>query len=348
MFTLGDIKLNTPVISPPLAGISSYPFRILNRKFGCEFSFLEMIHCRSLAYSSKKTHEMMRFTEEELPLGIQLLGENERFLLKALEKIQDLPFSIVDLNAACPQKKVTSKGEGAHLLKTPKKLARLLKIMVKNCAKPVSLKMRLGWDDDSKACDIASSGQDTGIKAIFIHGRTKAQGYGGEVNYKAIARIKKKLKIPVIASGNMLNGKLAKKMFDETGCDAVTVARGALGNPWIFREIKEYIEKGKVLERPCVEDIIKTMKSHLKLSSDFYGSKRGLAHFKKFFIWYTRSFEGVKPLRNEISRINTEREIFMSSNAGLVPVLYRSCTVLKIPHQSVPESRFKVTPVKFP
>lgn len=305
MFTLGDIKLNTPVISPPLAGISSYPFRALNRKFGCEFSFLEMINCRSLVYSSNKTSEMMRFTEEELPLGIQLLVENEGLLLKALEKIQDYPFSMVDLNAACPQKKIIFRGEGAYLLKTPKKLKRLLKIMVKNCAKPVSLKMRLGWDDDSMASDIASSCQDAGIKAIFIHGRTKTQGYGGEIRYKAIARIKKKLKVPVIASGNILNGKLAKKMFDETGCDAVTVARGALGNPWIFREIKEYIEKGKILERPCVEDIIKTMKSHLKLSSDFYGSKRGVAHFKKFFIWYTRSFKGVKLLRGKISNVNT-------------------------------------------
>jgi len=308
MFTLGDIKLNTPVILAPLAGISSYPFRALNREFGCEFSFLEMINCRSLVYSSNKTCEMMRFTEEELPLGIQLLVENEQILLKALEKIQDLPFSIVDLNAACPQRKVTFRGEGAHLLKTPKKLERLLKLMVKSCAKPVSLKMRLGWSDDSRACDIALSGQDAGIKAIFIHGRTKVQGYRGEVCYETLARIKKKLKVPVIASGDILNAELAKKMFDETGCDAVTVARGALGNPWIFREIKEYIEKGKILERPCVEDIIKTMKSHLKLSCDFYGSKRGLSHFKKFFIWYTRSFKGVKPLRGEISRLNTVEE----------------------------------------
>ncbi|NQT75010.1 MAG: tRNA dihydrouridine synthase DusB [Candidatus Omnitrophica bacterium] len=305
MFTLGDIKLNTPVISPPLAGISSHPFRALNRKFGCEFSFLEMINCRSLVYSSNKTGEMMRFTEEELPLGIQLLVENEGLLLKVLEKIHDLPFSIVDLNAACPQKKVTSRGEGAHLLKTPKKLERLLKLMVKNCVVPVSLKMRLGWSDDSRACDIALSGQDAGIKAIFIHGRTKAQGYSGEVCYKAIARIKKKLKVPVIASGDILSAGLAKKMFDETGCDAVTVARGALGNPWIFREIKEYLEKGKILERPCVEDIIKTMRSHLKLSCDFYGPKRGLSHFKKFFIWYTRSFKGVRLLRGEITKLNT-------------------------------------------
>ena len=305
MFTLGDIKLNTPVILPPLAGISSYPFRALNRKFGCEFSFLEMIDCRSLVYSSKKTREMMRFTKEELPLGIQLLGENERFLLKALEKIQDLPFSMVDLNAACPQRKVTSRGAGASLLRTPKKLEKLLKLMVKNCAVPVSLKMRLGWNDASRASDIASSGQDAGIKAIFIHGRTKAQGYEGGVRYEAIARIKKKLTVPVIASGDILNAGLAKKMFDETGCDAVTVARGALGNPWIFREIKEYIEKGKILKRPCVEDIIKTMKSHLKLSCDFYGSKRGLAHFKKFFIWYTRPFKGGRLLRGEIVRLNT-------------------------------------------
>ena len=322
MFTLGNSKLKTPVILPPLAGVSSYPFRVLNREFGCEFSFLEMIHCHSLVYDNKKTLEMMRFTEDELPLGIQLLGNDEKFICKALEKIQDAPFSIVDLNAACPQKKVVSRGEGASLLKTPEKLARLLKAMVKNCAQPVSLKMRLGWDDDSGAGDIALSAQDAGVSAIFVHGRTKVQGYGGGVNYRAIAGIKKKLQITVIGSGDVLSGKLAKKMFDETGCDAITVARGALGNPWIFREIKEYIEKGKILERPGVKDIIRTMKSHLELMIDFYGPRRGLVHFRKFFLWYTRSFEGVKRVREKVFMINTvEGTMDLMSKLEKTPVI---------------------------
>jgi len=305
MFAPGGIKLKTPFISPPLAGISSKPFRTLNRKFGCEFSFLEMIHCRSLAHSSKKTFELLKFTDDELPLGVQLLGENEDFILKALEKIEKYPFSLVDFNAACPKKKVVSKGEGATLLKTPKKLAGLLKAVVRNCSKPVSVKIRLGWNDASGALDAALLCEDAGIKAIFIHGRTRSQGYSGEVDYGTLAEIKKRIKIPMIASGNILNAVMAKKMFDETGCDAITVARGSLGNPWIFREIKEYMEKGILLPRPGLKEVMEVMKFHFNLSNDFYGTKRGILHFKKFFIWYTRSFRGAKPLRRGIAGINT-------------------------------------------
>ena len=297
-------KLKNPVVLSPLAGISSYPFRALNRKFGCEFCFLEMINCRTLAHSSAKTFRMMRTSEEDRPLGIQFLGSDEKFILKSLDKIQRSSFDIVDFNAACPQRKVTSRGEGAALLKDPKKLASLLKLIVKNHNGPVSVKIRLGWDDCSKASDIALSCRDAGIDALFVHGRTKEQGYSGTVNYSAIANIKKKLDIAVVASGDILNAGLAKKMFDETGCDAITVARGSLGNPWIFREISEYLKNGRVLPKPSTKELIRVMLLHFNMLRDFYGDKRGVKHFKKFFIWYTRGFEGAKPMRNEISRIS--------------------------------------------
>lgn len=295
------LKLKNPVILPPLAGISSYPFRVLNRKFGCEFCFLEMINCRSLSYLNTKTLKMMESSKDDHPLGIQLLGADKGFILKSLEKLQGHGFDLVDFNAACPQKKITSRGEGAALLKNPEKLAGLLRLIVKDCNGPVSAKMRLGWDSASKACDIALSVQDAGVDAIFVHGRTQAQGYSGPVDYKAIAKIKKSLRIPVVASGDILSAGLAKKMFDETGCDAITVARGALGNPWIFAEIKEYLKNGGILPRPAPKEIAGTMKLHLRLCCDFYGEGRGVAHFKKFFIWYTRWFKDIRLMRNEVS-----------------------------------------------
>jgi tRNA-dihydrouridine synthase B len=270
-----------------------------------------MINCRTLAHSSAKTFRMMRTSGEDRPLGIQFLGSDENFILKSLEKIQGLHFDIVDFNAACPQRKVASRGEGAALLKNPKKLASLLKLIAKNHAGPVSVKMRLGWDNCSKASDIALSCQDAGINVLFVHGRTKEQGYSGVVNYSAIAGIKKKLDIPVVASGDILNAELAKNMFDETGCDAITVARGSLGNPWIFREIRGYLKNGKILSRPSIKELVHVMLLHFKLLRDFYGDKRGVKHFKKFFIWYTRGFEGAKPMRNEISRIHTVEGIEM-------------------------------------
>ncbi|MDP8229874.1 MAG: tRNA dihydrouridine synthase DusB [Candidatus Gorgyraea atricola] len=300
--------LTDKVFLSPMAGISSLPFRMLNRGFGCGFCFLEMINCRSLSYSSRKTQEMMKTSKEDKPLGVQILGAKKEFILKALEKLQDYQMDILDFNAACPQKKITSRGEGAALLKTPKTLNKLLKLIVKNSDRPVTAKIRLGWNDFSHARDIALYAQDAGIHALFVHGRTKEQGYSGKVNYKAIRMIKKAVDIPIVGSGDILSAELAKRMLDETGCDAITVARGALGNPWIFKEIKEFLKTGKILKRPSIKDIAKTMKLHLDLGCDFYGERRGVVNFRKFFIWYTRYFKGTKPLRNKVTRINTMLE----------------------------------------
>ncbi|MFC1621308.1 tRNA dihydrouridine synthase DusB [Candidatus Omnitrophota bacterium] len=289
----------------PMAGISSLPFRMLNREFGCEFCFLEMINCRSLSGSSRKTQEMMNTSEKDKPLGVQILGEKKEFILRALEKLRDYRMDVLDFNAACPQKKITSRGEGAALLKTPKKLNKLLKLIVKNSDRPVTAKIRLGWNDFSHARDIALYAQDAGIRALFVHGRTREQGYSGKVNYKAISMIKKALCIPVVGSGDILNAEMAKKMLDETGCDTITVARGALGNPWIFKEIKEFLKTGNILKRPSMKEVTNIMKFHLDLCCNFYGEKRGVIGFRKFFIWYTRYFKGVKPLRNKAAHVKT-------------------------------------------
>ncbi|MFC1666309.1 tRNA dihydrouridine synthase DusB [Candidatus Omnitrophota bacterium] len=302
------LLLKHKTLLSPMAGVSSFPFRMLNRGFGCRFCFLEMINCRTLSYSNRKTQEMMRTSEKDRPLGVQILGRKEQFILRAVEKLQDYRMDILDFNAACPQKKITGRGEGAALLKTPKTLNSLLKLIVKNSNCPVTVKIRLGWNDFSHARDIALYAQDAGIGALFIHGRTREQGYSGKVNYEAITAVKKSLDIPVIASGDILNAESARKMIDETGCDAVTVARGALGNPWIFKEIEEFLRTGRILKRPAIKEIAKTMKLHFELCLDFYGEKRGVVNFRKFFIWYTRHFRGVKPLRTKVARINTKEE----------------------------------------
>ena len=252
-----------------------------------------------------KTHEMMRTSKKDKPLGVQILGAKKEFILRALEKLRDYQMDVLDFNAACPQKKITSRGEGAALLKTPKTLNKLLKVIVKNSDRPVTAKIRLGWDDISHARDIALHAQDAGINALFVHGRTREQGYSGKVNYEAIRIIKKAVDIPVVGSGDILNAELARKMLDETGCDAIIVARGALGNPWIFREIEEFLKTGKILKRPSAKETAKIMKLHLGLCCDFYGERRGVVNFRKFFIWYTRCFKGTKPLRNKTARVST-------------------------------------------
>jgi len=309
MLKIGSLKLSSPLVLSPMAGISAYPYRAINRKMGAELGFLEMLSARALSYSSRRSLEILRPGSCDRPLGVQLLGKDPYYILKALDKLQEYSFDILELNAACPQKKITNNGKGAYLLKKPEKINSLLKVIVKNTSKPVTLKMRLGWDSSENAVDIALGAQDSGVSAVCVHGRTKTQGYRKGVDYKAIAEIKKALKIPVIANGDIFSAQLAKKMFDETGADAVALARGALGNPWIFKEIKEFLKSGKIIPRPGVDEIKRVMQEHFDLCLELDGERNGVVKFRKFYIWYTRGFSGAKPLRVKIAKAKTKEHM---------------------------------------
>lgn len=253
---------------------------------------------------------MLASLPKDKPLGMQILGCEEQYILRALEVLRGYEFDLLDFNAACPSKKVVRRGEGSGLLKEPKKLKKILKLVVKNSWLPVTVKIRLGWDKDSvNAKDIALLAQDCGVNALFIHGRTKTQGYSGQVDYNMIREVKKVLDIPLIASGDIFSGLLAKKMLDETGCDGLAVARGSLGNPWIFKEIKEYLKSGKIINRPKEENIAKVLREHLDSSLDFYGERNGIVIFRKFYIWYTKGLCKVRRLRERSSRASTRPEV---------------------------------------
>ena len=251
---------------------------------------------------------------KDRPLGLQILGCEPKFILKGMDVLSKFKFDILDFNAACPAKKVVRRGEGASLLKEPKKLNSLLKLVVKNSKVPVTVKIRTGWDRDSiNAREVALLAQDAGVSGLFIHGRTKQEGYSGPVDYPTIRQVKEALVIPVIASGDALSGQLIKKMFDQTGCDAVAVARGALGNPWIFQGTS-----------PGRDEIMAVMLAHLKAYVDFYGERIGVIRFRKFFSWYTKGFKRVRELREKSSRVKTEekmREIIEESCDPKIPSL---------------------------
>ena len=290
-----------------MAGITDLPFRMLCRKFGAELAFVEMINCRSISHKSRKTRHMLSTLPKDKPLGIQILGCEEKYILKGLDVLRSYKFDIMDFNAACPAKKVVRRGEGAALLKDPKKLNKILKLVVKNSKIPVTVKIRLGWDKDSvNAKEVALYAQDAGISGLFIHGRTKTQEYGGNVDYEVIAKVKKALDIPVIASGDVFSGELAKRMLSETNCDGLVIARGSFGNPWIFKEIKEFLKTGKVIPKPARAKVIKVMLEHLDASIVFYEERNGVILFRKFFAWYTK---GIRPLREKCSRAKTRLEM---------------------------------------
>jgi nifR3 family TIM-barrel protein len=310
MLKIGKLKLKSNLILSPMAGITDLPFRMLCRRFGAELAFVEMINCRSISHKSRRTQSMLSSNPEDKPLGVQILGCEERFILKALDVLKAYKFNILDFNAACPAKKVVRRQEGAGLLKDPKKLSKLLKLIVKNSGVPVTVKIRTGWDKDCiNAREIALYVQDAGVSGLFIHGRTKAQGYSGAVDYTVLGQVKKALDIPVIASGDILSAQLAGKMLAETGCDGLVIARGAFGNPWIFREIKEFLRTGKLSLRPGRYEIAGVMSGHLDASIDFYGERKGVVIFRKFFGWYTRGFRKIRPLREKVSRARTREEM---------------------------------------
>jgi tRNA-dihydrouridine synthase B len=311
MLKIGKLKLKSNLILAPLAGVSDLPYRLLNHRFGCELAFIEMINVRSLSHKMSKTKKMLSTSPEDRPLGIQILGCEEEYILRAIDILAAYEHDVLDFNAACPVRKVTRRGEGAGLLKDPKRLRELLKIIVKNSSKPVTVKIRTGWDKDSiNAKEVALASQDAGISALFIHGRDKVQGYSGEVDYGVISEVKKALKIPLIASGDVFSPELAKKMLDETGCDGLLVARGALGNPWIFKEIKEFLKNEKIVKRPSLDEIADVISEHINACIDFYGPVYGVRRFHKFFGWYTKGVQNVRTLREKSFRVKTKNEMF--------------------------------------
>ena len=295
MLSIGPLRIASSLVLSPMAGISDPPFRLLNRSFGCEFAFTEMISANALVRANKNTLKMLSANADDRPLGVQVLGNDPDVIKRAIEILSGYAFNLIDFNAACPVTKVVSCGEGAALLREPAKMQELLKAIVTSTDLPVTVKIRSGWNETSvNAVEIGLAAEDAGIAGLFIHGRTRSQGYRGKVDYTIIRKVKESLGIPVIGSGDALTPELIRKMFDETECDGVAVARGTFGNPWIFREAAEYLKSGRAPVRPGVSEIAEAMTTHLDLLIAYYGENTGVILFRKFYAWYSRGMPAKK------------------------------------------------------
>lgn len=320
---IGNCVLENGIFSAPLAGVSDRAFRHICREAGAEYTVSEMISAKALCYeqkTSKKKPDSLRTAplatvkQDELPMAVQLFGSEPEFMAEAARMIEsnlyngcrsDTPPTAIDINMGCPVQKVVSNKEGSALMKDPKLAADIVRTVCKATSLPVTVKIRSGWDTNSiNAPEMAKMLEDAGAALITVHGRTRAQMYSGTSDNGVIAGVKKAVKIPVVGNGDIYSADDALRMLEETGCDGVMVARGSLGNPWIFTEIAARL-KGLPYTPPTAEEKIRVAISHLQLMVSEKGEKIAVPEARKHLSWYTKGMVGASAARNEINRATT-------------------------------------------
>ncbi len=307
---IGNLELKNKVFLSPMAGVTDLPFRLICKEQGCGLLYTEMINGKALCYDDENTKKMLKIEEEEHPVAVQIFGSEPEFMGRAVEIMNDYSNEILDINMGCPAPKVVKNGDGSALMKNPKLAEEVLRAVVKNSKKPVTLKIRKGWDDNSvNAVEIAKIAEDCGISALAIHGRTREQFYTGKADWDIIAEIKKNLSIPVIGNGDVFTIEDSINMLDKTGCDAIMIGRGAQGNPWIFKRINHYMNTGEILPEPTLNEKISTAIKHLKLAVEEHGEYVAVREMRKHIAWYLKGLRNSAKLRDEINKIEDYQEV---------------------------------------
>ncbi|MCU9807965.1 tRNA dihydrouridine synthase DusB [Paraclostridium sp. AKS46] len=307
---IGNVTLDNKVFLSPMAGVTDLPFRLICKEQDCGMLYTEMINAKALCYDDQNTKKMLKIEKEEHPVAVQIFGSDPAFMGGAAEILNEYPNEILDINMGCPAPKVIKNGDGSALMKNPKLAEEVLKSVVKNSKKPVTLKIRKGWDDNNiNAVEIAKIAEASGISALAIHGRTREQYYSGKADWDIIAKIKESINIPVIGNGDVFEVEDAINMINKTNCDAIMIGRGAQGNPWIFKRINHYMKTGEILPEPTGEEKINTALKHLKLAIDEHGEYVAVREMRKHIAWYLKGLRGSARLRDEINKIESYEEV---------------------------------------
>ena len=307
---IGNLNLDNRVFLSPMAGVTDLPFRLICKEQDCGMLYTEMVNAKALCYDDQNTKKMLKIEEEEHPVAIQIFGSDPEYMGGAAKILNSYPNEILDINMGCPAPKVVKNGDGSALLKNPELAAKVLKAVVGNSEKPVTLKIRKGWDDTCiNAVEIAKIAEDCGISAIAIHGRTREQYYSGKADWDIIRQVKENVSIPVIGNGDVFEVEDAINMLNQTNCDAIMIGRGAQGNPWIFKRINHYMQTGEILPEPTLEEKIDTAMKHLKLAVEEHGEYVAVREMRKHIAWYLKGLRNSARVRDEINKIESYEEV---------------------------------------
>ena len=309
---IGNVQLDNEVFLSPMAGVTDLPFRTICKEKGCGMLYTEMINAKALCYDDENTKKMLRMEKDEHPVAVQIFGSDPEFMGKAASIMNQYPNEILDINMGCPAPKVVKNGDGSALMRNPKLAAEVLSAVVKNSEKPVTLKIRKGWDDDCiNAVEIAKIAQECGISALAIHGRTREQFYSGKADWDIIAEIKQAIDIPVIGNGDVFEVQDAVNLLEKTKCDAIMIGRGAQGNPWIFNRINHYMKTGEILPEPTLEEKITTAIKHMNLAVAEHGDYVAVREMRKHIGWYLKGLKNSAKYRDQINKITDYKEVIV-------------------------------------
>ncbi|RKW56628.1 MAG: tRNA dihydrouridine synthase DusB [Lachnospiraceae bacterium] len=308
-FKIGNINIEGGLCLGPMAGVSDLPFRRLCKEMGASLLVTEMVSAKAIYFKNKNTEPLMKIDKDEHPVALQLFGSDPDIIALMAAQIENRDFDIFDFNMGCPVPKIVNNGEGSALMKNPKLVEEILSKLVKSVKKPVTLKIRKGFNEDNiNAVEIAKIAEASGVSAIAVHARTREQYYSGKADWSIIKAVKSAVNIPVIGNGDVTDGKSAEEMYEYTGCDGIMIARAARGNPWIFREIRDYF-CSKTVEKPAKDEVIDMILKHCRLQMEYDDEIMAVRKMRKHVAWYTHGMKGSSTLRDRVNHIESYNEL---------------------------------------